>query len=109
MSTAGQLVIKYQYLSCTKENKKWCWEQKHQQQVIVVRTCTTLHPCTDVILVKGVQDMPIGVWNINQELQDLQRHTICLTRYGNDYIIGETLCGDKIEHEININIEDDAE
>ena len=36
ISTAGELVVKSQYMESIKENKKWYWEKEHQQQIIAV-------------------------------------------------------------------------
>ena len=60
---------------------------KQQQQTINVPTRTIVHPCYDVILLKCVQDITIGVWNINQSFQALQRHLICLTDSEHGYIL----------------------
>ena len=92
-----------------KENMKWYWYQKHQQKIIVIPTCTILHPCLDVILVKCIQDIPRSFCNWNQANQDLQIIPICVTDSNHDYIIDEILRWYRIDHEIKINIEDTAE
>ena len=41
-----------------QEKKKWYWEQKQHQQVIVVPTSTIVHPYLDIFLVKDAHDIP---------------------------------------------------
>ena len=65
ISTAGELFFKTQYLNCMQENTKWYWEQKQQQNIIIVSTHTIAHPCLDVMVVKYVHDIPISVCNRN--------------------------------------------
>ena len=54
-----------------QENTNWYWEQKNQQQVIIVPTQTIVHPCIDVVEVKYVHDILRSVFNINQAKQAL--------------------------------------
>ena len=58
---------------------------------------------------KDAHDIPIRVFNKNQEQKTLQIHHICLIDSDHDYIIDKTVCIDKIESEININVEHDKE
>ena len=44
-----------------QEEINWYWDQKQQQQVIIVPTRTIVHPCLDVVTVKGVHDINIIV------------------------------------------------
>ena len=33
ISKAGELVVKFQYMKCIKDNTKWYWEQKPQHTI----------------------------------------------------------------------------
>ena len=44
-----------------KENPKYYWGKKYQQQVIFVPARTFLHPCIDVFVVNVFQDTLRGV------------------------------------------------
>ena len=49
ISSAGELVVKAQYLICMQENTNWhCW-QKQQQKFIIVLTHYIVHTCLDVV------------------------------------------------------------
>ena len=89
-----------------KYKTKWYWVQNRQQQVTVVPTCTILHLCLDVFLVKDVHDIPRCVLNINKEIRDLQIHTIYITDYDHDYSIYLIGHRDRIEYEMVISAED---
>ena len=69
IGSAGKIVFRYQYLTCMQENAKWCWEQKHQQQVIIVSTLVIVHPYIDVVAVQYVHYITRTVWNRNQTKQ----------------------------------------
>ena len=85
--TAYELVVKAHYLRCMKENTKCYWDQKWQQQAIVIQTHTIVHPYNDVMVVKYCHDVPRSVCNRNQPISDLKRLLICLTNSYNEYII----------------------
>ena len=42
--TAGELVVKAQYLCSTQVDTNWYWNQHPQQNVITVPTCIIHHP-----------------------------------------------------------------
>ena len=42
--TAGELVVKSQYLCYMQVNNNWHWNQHPQQHIITVPTCTIPHP-----------------------------------------------------------------
>ena len=48
--TAGELVVKAQYMKFMQDNQKWCWEQKQQQNNINVTTSTIVHTSLDARL-----------------------------------------------------------
>ena len=81
-----------------KENTKWYWEQKQKQQVIVVPTCNILHPCIDVMVVKGVHNNPNSIFNRNQSIQVLKINPIYLTESDNDCFFDEIVSREKFEY-----------
>ena len=88
--SAGELVVKVQYLSCVKEKTYCYWGQKRHQQSIIAPTRTLLHPFLDVLAGKYFHGIPKSICNIKQSKQALQKHTICLTNSYHDYILEET-------------------
>ena len=90
--TAGELVVRAQYMSYTKENTKLHWEQTQYQQITTVTTRTITNPCLGVVVVKEVQYTPGSVYNKSQPLEDLEIRTICITDSYHDYIIDKLLC-----------------
>ena len=65
--SAGELVLKSQYIWSMKENTNWCWKQQPLEQTIIVPTRTILHPHIDVIIIRDVQDIHNNVCNRIQE------------------------------------------
>ena len=49
--SAGELVVKTQYLCTMQENTNWYWKQQPLQRTIIVPTHTILHPHHDVITI----------------------------------------------------------
>ena len=92
-----------------QEKTKCYWEQKNQQQFIIVPTHTIAHPCFDVIIVKYIHDIPRSDYNRNQLIQALQRYTICLTDSDHDYIIDEIGRREKMEHKKYISVDNNEE
>ena len=101
--SAGELVVKAQYLSCIQEKNDCYWDKKNNQQVIIVPTKTIVHPCIDVVAVKDVQDIPKIICNINH------LHPIYLNESDHDYILKEIEHIYKIDLEINIRDDGDEE
>ena len=62
---AGELVAETQYLRRMKEKANWYWDQKNQQQVIIVPTRTIVHTCLDVVAVKYVHDITRSICSRN--------------------------------------------
>ena len=87
--SAGELVVKSQYICSVQENTNWYWKQQSLQHNIIVTTCTILHPCLDVIIITDVQDIPNTVCNSNQAKKAIQRHLICMADSDYDYILDE--------------------
>ena len=52
--SAGELVVKSQYLCYMKENTNWYWKQQPLQETIIVPTRTILHPRLDVIIITDI-------------------------------------------------------
>ena len=46
--TAGELVVKLQYLCSMQVDTNWYWNQKSKQHIITVRTRTILYPQLEV-------------------------------------------------------------
>ena len=61
ISSAGELVVKYQYTNCMQDNTKWYWEQSPQQNNIIVPTRTIVHPCLDFTTVTEVKNQDVFV------------------------------------------------
>ena len=85
--TAGELVVKAQYINFMQENTKWYRGQKPQQKNIIVPTRTIVHPCLDVTTITKEKNTK-SVFNKNQEHKAIQRSTIYLTKSDHDlYLI----------------------
>ena len=65
--SAGELVVKAQYICSMKENTNWYWKQQPLKHTIIVPTRTTIHPRLDVITIIYVQYTPKNVCNSIQE------------------------------------------
>ena len=61
--SAGELVVKSQYLFSMQEKTNWYWKQQPLQQNIMVQTLTIIHVRLDVITIRDVQDIPENVCN----------------------------------------------
>ena len=64
--SAGELVVKAQYLCSMQENTNWYWKQQPLQQTIIVPTRTILHPRLDVIIIRYVKDTPKNIFSRNE-------------------------------------------
>ena len=56
--SAGELVVREQYLCSMQENTYWYWIQKPLQQTIIFSTGTILNSRLDVIRIRYVQYIP---------------------------------------------------
>ena len=56
--SAGELVVKAQYLCSMQENSNWHSKQQPLQQNIIVPTRAIIHPRLDVVRITDVQDIP---------------------------------------------------
>ena len=75
--SAGGLFFKAPNSSCMQENTNWYWDQKKQQQVIIVPTQTIVHPFLDVVEVKDADDIPKNSCNRNNAKTSLSRGWCC--------------------------------
>ena len=56
-----------------------------------------------------MKQIPKIVWNINQALEVLQRHPICITESDNDHIIDEIKLKYTIEYDRYMSVEDNED
>ena len=64
--TAGEFVLKAQYLCSMKVNTNWYWNQQHKHIAIIVPTQTILHPQLEVHAVTYFHAIPKSVCNRTQ-------------------------------------------
>ena len=69
--TAGELVVKAQYISSMKVDTNWYWNQHPQQHVIKVPTPTIINPPIEVDAVKDFHETTKSVCNRTQEKKSL--------------------------------------
>ena len=105
-SMTGELFVKAKYINCIQEKTKWYWYKKQQQQLIIVPTCTIVHPRLSIMIVKYVHDINKIVRNRNQAKKASQINPICLTYSYHNYILEQIELRYKIEFERNISVED---
>ena len=61
--TAGELVVKAQYLCSMQVDTNWYWNQQPKQHVITVPTRTIIHPQLEVNAVTYFHAIPKSVCN----------------------------------------------
>ena len=59
--TAGELVVKSQYICSVQVDTNWYWNQQPKQHVITVPTLTILHPRLEVNAVTYFHAIPTSV------------------------------------------------
>ena len=59
--TAGELVVKAQYICSMQVDTNWYWNQQPKKYVITVPTRTILHPQLEVNTVTGFHAIPTSV------------------------------------------------
>ena len=72
---------------------------------MVIPTCTIIHPCIGVIVVRYVKDTPNIVCNRKLARQDLQIRSMQTTDSDHDYILDKILRWDQIDQGRKINTE----
>ena len=82
--TAGELVVKSQYLCYMQEDTNCYWNQSPQQHVITVPTRTIIHPRLGVNAVTHFHAIPKIVCTRTQAKISISRQPICLTDYDHD-------------------------
>ena len=65
--TAGELVVKAQYLCSMQVDTNCYWNQHHQHHVMTVPTRKILHPRIEVNEVTDFHDIPKSICNRTQE------------------------------------------
>ena len=65
--SAGESVVKAQYICSMQEITNWYWKQQSMQKYIIVPTHTIFYPRFDVVGITDVQDIPKIVCNRIQE------------------------------------------
>ena len=85
--TAGELVVKAQYICSMQVDNNWYWNQHTQNHVITVPTRTILHPQLEVNSVTYFHEIPKIVCNRIQAKKTISRHPICLTDSDYNYIL----------------------
>ena len=65
--TAGESVVRSQYLSSMQVDTNWYWNQHPQQHVVTVPTRTIIHPRLEVNSVTNFHAIPKSVCTRTQE------------------------------------------
>ena len=104
--TAGELVVKAQYLCSMQIYTNWYWNQQPKHHVITVTIRTIIHPKLEVNTVTDFHEIPTSVCSRTQE-KSISRQPICLTYADYDYILEEIGCRDKIEFERDVYVYSD--
>ena len=107
--SAGELVVKEQYLCYMQEKTNWYWKQQPPQQTAIVPTRKIIHPRLDIITIIYVQYTPKKFCNMIQAKKSIQRHPIIMTDDDYDYILDEIECRENIEFERNVSGNSDEE
>ena len=87
--SAGELVVKAQYLCSMQDDTNRYWKQQPLQHNIIVLTCTIIHPRLDVVGIIYVQDIPKTFCNRIQAKTSIQIHPIFLKDADYYYILDE--------------------
>ena len=87
--TAGELVVKAQYIFSLQIDTIWYWNQQPKHHVITVSTRTILHPKLEVNAVTVFNSIPTSLCTRTQAKKSISRQPICLTDSDYDYILKE--------------------
>ena len=77
--TAGELVVKSQYICSLQVETNWYWNQQPQQDVIIVPTRISLHLQLEVNAVTYFHAIPTSVCTRTQAKNSISRQPVCLT------------------------------
>ena len=102
--TAGELVVKAQYLCSMKIDTNWYWNQQPKYHFITVLTRTIIHPQLEVNAITDFHAIPTSVCSRTQAIKAISRQPICLTDADYDYILEEIGCQEKIEFEREVDL-----
>ena len=94
--TAGELVVKAQYLCSMQINTNWYWNRQPKHHVITVPTRTILHPQLEVNVITDSHAIPTSICSRTQANKSISRNPICLTDSDYDYILEEIGCREKL-------------
>ena len=85
--TAGELVVKAQYICSIQVDTNCYWNKQPKQHVSTVPTRTILHPKLEVNAVTDFHATPTSVCTRKQAKKSVSRQPICLTDSDYDYIL----------------------
>ena len=77
--TAGEFVVKEQYLCSMQIDTNWYWNQQPKHHVITVPTRTILHPQLEVNSIPDFHAIPTSICSRKQAEKYIYRQPICLT------------------------------
>ena len=87
--TAGELVVKVQYLCSMKIDTNWYWNQQPKHNVITVTTRTIIHPQLEVNVIIDFHTIPTSICYRKQAKKAISRQPIRLTDSDYDKILEE--------------------
>ena len=77
--TAGELVVKEQYISSMQIDTNWYCDLHFQHHIIKVPTRTIIYPRLEVNAVTDFHDIPKSICSRTQAKKSISTHPICLT------------------------------
>ena len=83
------MVVKSQYLCSVQVDTNWYCNRQPKQHVILVPTCTIVHPQLEVNAVTYFYAIPTSVCTRTQANIYISRQPVCLTDSGCNYILEE--------------------
>ena len=89
ITTAGELVVKAQYLCSMQVETNWYCNRQPKHHVITVTTRTILHPQLEVDAITDFHAIPTSLCSRKQAKKAISRQPICLTDTDYDYILEE--------------------
>ena len=87
--TAGELVVKAQYLCSVQVDTSRYWNQQPKYHVITVTTRTIIHLQLEVNAVTNFHAIPTSVCTRTQAKKAISRQPVCLNDSDYDYILEE--------------------
>ena len=105
--TAGELVVKSQYICSMQIDTNWYCNQQPKHHVITAPTRTILHPRLIVNSITDFHAIPRSVCSRKQAKKAISIQPICLTDADYDYILEEIDRRDKIEFGREVDVYSD--